>query len=138
VPNLSNSWLFPVIESIHMIGLALLVGTIVVVDLRLLRGEAVSDFASGLAGWTRAGFYVMLITGPVMFLSNTSRYLKNPAFLLKMGFLFLALSWHFTMHRSATKSPAPVWPRLTAGVSVALWTLVVLGGRAIADFDIVQ
>ena len=140
--HLSNSWLFPVIETIHTIGLALLIGTIALVDLRLLGlgvgSQAVSDLAGGLAAWTRAGFVVMLATGPVLFSSDTARYLKNPAFLLKMGFLALALIWHFTVHRRVTSSQTPRSPRFAAVVSLALWTLVVLGGRGIADFDVVQ
>ena len=135
MPQLSNSWLFPVIETIHTIGLAVLIGTIVLVDLRLLglgvRSQRVSDLAAGLAAWTRAGFAAMLVTGPVLFTSDTTRYLKNPAFAFKMVFLALALIWHFTAHRR------PRSPRAAAVVSLALWTLVVLCGRGIADFDVV-
>lgn len=112
-------------------------GTIILIDLRLLgfgvRGPKVPHLATQLAPWTRAGLAVMLITGPVMFASDTSRYLGNPAFRVKMAFLAAALLSHFTTHRKAVLSGEG---RLAAILSIALWSCVVLGGRAIADFDI--
>jgi hypothetical protein len=122
---LENSWIFPVFESIHVIGLAALVGTIVLEDLRTL-GLKIAD-TSRLKIWTHTGLALMLITGAVMFLSDTTRYLHNPAFDVKITLLVLALIAHFTLHRRGT--------RLAAGLSLALWTCVVLAARAIADFD---
>ena len=70
----------------------------------------------------------MLITGPLLFASDTARYSSNPAFRVKMAFLLIALASHFTIHRRHT--------RLGAVLSMLLWTSVVIGGRAIADFDV--
>jgi uncharacterized membrane protein len=127
-----DSWLFPVVQSVHLVGLALLVGTIVLVDLRLLgsrlRREEASRLAAELAPWTRAGIIIVGITGPLMFWSDIPRYVNNPAFLIKMGLLLLAVTHHFTTYRWMSK--------LTAVVSLILWSSVVLAGRAIADFDI--
>jgi hypothetical protein len=122
---LENSWIFPVFESIHVIGLAALVGTIVLEDLRTL-GLKIAD-TSRLKIWTHTGLALMLITGAVMFLSDTTRYLHNPAFDVKITLLVLALIAHFTLHRRGT--------RFAASLSLALWTCVVLAARAIADFD---
>ena len=134
---LKNSWLFPLIESIHLCGLAVLVGTIVLMDLRLLgislRRQPVAQLAGSLTPWTRLGFAIMLTTGPVMFFSDTARYLANGAFRFKMACLALALVGHFTIHRRAVRAGNG---RLAALLSLALWTVVVLGGRAIADFDV--
>lgn len=106
-------------------------------DLRLLgvglRRLKVSQLANDLAPWTRAGLAVMLTTGPVMFASDISRYLANPAFRVKMALLLAALLSHFTIHRKAVKSGEG---RFAAVLSMVLWSCVVLGGRAIADFDI--
>src|SRR5882672_2847633 len=99
---IKHSWVFPVIQSIHIIGLTMLVGSICLVDLRLLgigKRQTVADLASGLAPWTNGGLVTVLVTGPLMFGSDISRYLNNPAFLLKMGLLAVALSAHFTLHR---------------------------------------
>ncbi len=113
-------------------GLALLVGTITLVDLRTLglgmRRQTVSELAAQLAPWTRAGLVVMLTTGAVLFSADVTRYDHNPAFRMKMVFLLLALVSHFTIHRHAGK--------LAAILSLTLWTCVVIGGRGIADFDV--
>jgi hypothetical protein len=118
--------LFPILEAIHAMGLALSVGTIVLTDLWLLGGR--ERLPAKLARWTWAGFAVMLITGAALFLSNVQRYLHNSGFLVKMGLLALALLSHFTIHRKGTRSGAVL--------SLTLWSAVVISARAIADFDI--
>ena len=132
---LKNSWLFPVIESAHLAGIALLVGSIVLADLRLLGytllRHTVSEITRQFAPWRRAGLAIVLTTGPVLFASDVPRYSSNPAFLFKMIVLALALVFHFTFQNRTGR-----YGKLTAIASIALWTSVVLGGRAIADFDI--
>ena len=123
---LENSWLFPVVESIHVIGLAAFVGTVVLDDLRTL-GLRMPD-TRHLRVWTHAGLAVMLLTGAAMFFSDTARYLHNPAFQVKLALLGVALAAHFTLHRRET--------RFAAIASLTLWTCVVLAARAIADFDV--
>jgi len=120
-----NSWVFPVIESIHVMGLAAFVGTIVLADLHTL--GFIPD-AGALTRWTHTGLAVMLVTGTAMFSSDTARYLHNPAFHVKIAILAVALVAHFTLRRSGT--------RFAAILSLALWTSVVLAARAIADFDV--
>ena len=128
-----NSWLFPAIQSVHLVGIALLVGTIMITDFRLLGWalgrHTVSEISSRFASWTRAGLAVMLITGPVLFASDVTRYTSNPAFRFKMVFLLIAVAFHFW-----GRDRVP--PKLAALISIVLWTSVVLGARAIADFDI--
>jgi len=140
---IKQSWLFPVIQAIHIIGLMMLVGTISLVDFRLLgigmRRHAVADLASALAPWTTRGLLTVLMTGPLLFWSDLTRYLNNPAFVLKMGLLGVALAAHFTLHRSVVRDGArrtAPGQKLAALASLILWSSVVLAGRAIADFDI--
>ena len=115
-------------QSIHLAGISLLVGTIVLVDLQAL-GYGLHRYAGEFARWTRAGAATMFVTGPILFASDVPRYMSNPAFRLKMIFLLLAVVFHFAVrHR--------VSPKLAALISITLWTCVVLGGRAIADFDV--
>jgi uncharacterized membrane protein len=132
---LKNSLLFPLIQSIHLTGIALLTGSIVLLDLRLLGSVLTrynpSDIRRRFAPWTRAGLAIMLTTGPVLFFSDVARYTSNPAFLFKMMVLGLALIFHFTLQNRGERQG-----KLVAVVSIILWTCVVLGGRAIADFDI--
>jgi hypothetical protein len=138
-----QSWLFPVIQSVHIIGLTMLAGTICLVDLRLLgagmRGQAVGNLASILAPWTSVGLMTVLGTGPLLFGADLTRYVNNPAFVLKMGLLGIALAAHFTLHRSVVGDKATVKPakqKLVAVLSLVLWSSVILAGRAIADFDL--
>jgi len=110
----------------HLIGLALLVGTIVLLDLVVLGWISIPDVH--LDKWTRHGFAVMFLTGPVMFFSDVTRYTHNGAFLVKMGLLAAALVFHFTIQLRGRK-----WAAL---LSLALWSAVVVCGRLIADFDV--
>ena len=130
-------WAFPVVESLHFIGLALSVGTIAIVDLRLLGiamvRQSSSELAADLDIWTRIGLALMLITGPLMFSADAVNYHHNPSFQFKMACLSLALVFHFTMHRRATHPTTPSLLAKFAGlVSLALWICVVAGGRMIA------
>src|SRR5262245_18326858 len=110
----------------------MLVGTIALVDLRLLgvalTRHAVSQLASELAPWTKAGLLTVLLTGPLLFWADLGRYVKNPAFVVKMVLLAAALAGHFWLHRSGRK--------IAVAYSMIVWSAVVLAGRAIADFDI--
>jgi hypothetical protein len=130
-------WAFPVVESLHFVGLALLVGTIAIVDLRLLgiamRRQSASELAADLEIWTRIGLALMLITGPLMFSADAVNYHLNPSFQFKMVCLSAALVFHFTMHRHATRpATPPLVAKFAGAVSLALWISVVAGGRMIA------
>jgi hypothetical protein len=145
VEFIRQSWLFPVIQSVHIIGLTMLVGTISLVDARLLdlalRRHTVADLASALASWTSAGLLTVFVTGPLLFGADIARYLNNPVFLLKMVLIAIALAGHLTLHRSVVRSDAasaPTRQKVAAVISLILWSGVVLAGRAIADFDIRQ
>ena len=85
---LKDSWLFPAIQSIHLTGIALLVGSTVILALRLLGvaldRHTVAEVTHRFAPWSRGGFVILLITGPVLFVSNVPRYTHNPAFIFKM------------------------------------------------------
>ena len=130
-------WAFPVVESLHFVGLALLVGTIAIVDLRLLGiampRQSASELAADLEIWTRIGLALMLITGPLMFSADAVNYHHNPSFQFKMVCLSAALLFHFTMHRHATRpATPPLVAKFAGAVSLALWISVVAGGRMIA------
>ena len=133
----SREWVFPAIQSLHFIGFALSIGTIAIVDLRLLgfgmRRESAAEMAADLAPWTHVGIAVMLITGPLMFSTDAVAYHYNPSFQLKMTCLMLALVLHFTLHRRAVRPDAPpIVAKLAGAVSLLLWSGVVAAGRMIA------
>jgi hypothetical protein len=134
---ISAEWVFPTVQSLHFIGFALSIGTIAIVDLRLLgwgmRRHTAAELAADLNPWTNAGVAVMLITGMLMFSSDAVTYHYNPSFQFKMSCLTAALLFHFTLHRHVVRlGTSPVAARLAGAFSLVLWTAVVAGGRFIA------
>jgi hypothetical protein len=130
-------WAFPVVQCFHFFGLALLIGTIAIVDLRLLGGgmrrQSPAELAQDLKPWTMLGVVFMLTTGPAMFAADPKVYYFNPSFRFKITSLLVAILYHYTIHRWAVKpGVAPIAGKLAAVVSLALWTAVVAGGRMIA------
>jgi hypothetical protein len=132
-----NEWAFPAVECLHLMGFALSIGTIAMVDLRLLglamRRRTAAELAADLDGLTWLGLAVMLTTGPLMFSADAVAWHRNPAFQFKMVGLALALAFHFTLHRRATRpGTPPLLAQLAGSASLALWAAVVGSGRMIA------
>ena len=130
-------WAFPVVETFHFIGFALLIGTIAIVDLRLLgwgmRRQTPSQLVTDLAPWTLAGLVLMLTTGPAMFTADALVYYFNPSFRLKIICLFVAIVFNYTVHLKVARSDnASIVGKVVACLSLALWTGVLTGGRFIA------
>ena len=103
--------LIALLESIHLIGLTLLLGTILMVDLSLLglgigRSPA-SLIARELSGWTAAGLAIMLSSGPLILSSEAIRCYRTPAFWVKMALLAIALIFHFTIHAKVVFEEPP-------------------------------
>lgn len=114
-------------------GLALLVGSIAFLDWLLLKNRPLAEAARALKPWMHAGLAIVLLTGPAMYFADSARYRSNAAFQVKLILLIAALAWHFTLHRRAVQQGRG---KLTALISLALWTSIVVAGRAIADFDV--
>ena len=80
-PLNTNEWAFPVCEILHILGFAIAIGTITMVDLRLLgiglKKETAADLWKGTFAWTLAGLALVLITGPLIFSSDPNMYLRN-------------------------------------------------------------
>lgn len=136
-------WLFPAIETLHLLGMAMLVGSVVAFDLRLLgwamRRERVSQLAGRLLPWTWAGFALQVITGAVLFSSEAVKVSGNPAFRLKMLLLLLAgvqaLAFQWNSHRNLAKwedgGSLPAAAKISGFVSIVLWIGIVAAGRFI-------
>ena len=132
------AWLFPFVETVHLLALGLLGGTVLIVDLRLfgavLRQEPVSRLARDVEPWMIGGLAAMLISGPPLFFSEALRLYANGPFRMKMILLVLAATYTFTAHRRVVLSdrpPSPMRGRMAALVSLVLWSGVGLCGRAI-------
>jgi hypothetical protein len=123
---------FPILECFHIVGFAFSVGTIALVDFRLLGWgmlrETPSQIAKETSLWTLAGLIVMVSTGLLLFSSDPDMYYLNYAFDLKMVFLLLAIVFHYTIHRRTAMAEKPGNGKLVACVSLGLWMCVIFGG----------
>lgn len=136
-PLNNNEWSFPLLEVIHIVGFAIALGTIFMVDLRLMgigmKRQPSSLLAKDLAPWTLGGLAAVLISGPLIFSSDPNMYLNNPSFQFKMAALLVAILYQYTIHRKvALSDPSAGVGALVGIVSVALWVSVVAGGLFIA------
>ncbi len=135
-------WLFPVIEAVHLLALAMIGGNILVVDLRLLglglRGQSSASLARSMQPWLMGGLATMVLTGVAMLLSEAIKCYYSPPFWYKMGFLATALVFTFTVRRRVAATPGPrqgaVLGRLVAVTSLGLWFAVGFSGRWIAFY----
>ena len=138
----NSSWLFPTVETIHLTAMVMLVGSISTFDLRLLglmlKHERVSQLAERLLPFTWTAFAIMVITGSLLFISDSPhKYCPNIAFRVKLVLIVLAglnmTIFHFTVYRNLRKWDAalspPIWAKMVGTLSVVLWAGVVVAGR---------
>jgi hypothetical protein len=139
-----SNWVFPAIETTHVLALALSVGTIALIDLRLvgvaLRKQPVSEVSKQLLPWALGGFAIMFFTGLLLFLSLPMKCYASIFFRVKMLLLVLAggnalfYQFRFFPHMSEWDDlPAPPPAvRLVGALSLLLWISVVAAGRNMA------
>lgn len=141
---LESLYVWPLLESTHVLSLMLFVGTTAMMDLRLLgvtfKSVPASEFTLRMLPWTRIGFAIMVVTGVLLFYASPVRYYHNFFFRIKFFLLLLAGGnvWYFhsRIHREIGKwDVAPVPPKaakVAAGVSLFAWAAVVIAGRLTA------
>jgi len=134
-------WLFPAVETAHLLGMALLVTTIAAFDLRLMGlampSVRVSELARRLFPWAWAGLAVQVSTGAMLFSSEATKMVVNPAFRLKMLLILLAgvhalvFRWIACRDMPAwdAASPTPMRGKIAGLTSILLWIGVVAAGR---------
>lgn len=135
----SSPWFFPIIASIHLAGLALIGGAVLVVDLRLLglglRHQPVSQVAQDAERWLLVSLAILLPTGILQFMCfAATKYYYLTAFWVKMAALCLALLFTFSLHRKVAMSHdtvSPLCSKLVAVISLSLWLSVAVAGRLI-------
>jgi len=132
--------LFPIIEGIHILALAVLLGTVILVSLRLmgvgLVAQPVPAVARTLAPMRNASLAVIVATGILLFLSEAMKAYESPPFFYKMCTLALAIAFQYTAVRFTTNAerPGKVRATLVAVVSLGLWFGVGVAGRAIGFY----
>jgi Family of unknown function (DUF6644) len=136
-----NPWAFPTIESMHVLAITFVVGSIAIVDLRLLglagRDQKITRMTSEILPWTWGVFGIAVIAGSLMFSSNAVKYFDNVAFRMKFTLMLLAgvnmMAFQFITFRSVAKwdetAATPLAVKLAGAFSLLLWIGVVACGR---------
>ena len=129
-------WAFPILEAVHLLGLCVLGGSLLVVDLRLLGAGLTSQTAAQLARqarpWLLGSIVVLVATGVPLFLSEAIKAFYNTSFWVKMTTLPFALTFTFAVRERVARG-AGAQPRrrerAVGAVSLALWLVVAAAGR---------
>jgi hypothetical protein len=134
-----SPWVFPVIATIHLFGLTMIGGAVLLVDLRLLglglRQQPVALLAREAERWLLRGLFVAMSTGILLFMCFATKYYYLTFFWVKMAALILVVALTFSVRRRITAADETQINRATgkfvAVVSLTLWTTIALGGRYI-------
>jgi hypothetical protein len=138
--------LFPTFESLHVLGVGILLGSLFMVDLRLLgvaaRRYSVRRMSDELTPWTFGAFALAIVTGMLLVIVHPTYYASNPAFVAKMVLLVVAganmLVFHNTIWRSVDGwgdgDEIPIQAKVAGGLSLLFWVGVIAMGRWIAFF----
>ncbi|HTG96381.1 MAG TPA: DUF6644 family protein [Burkholderiales bacterium] len=142
-------WLYPAVEIVHIVGIGLLFGSIVVFDLRLLgfsRNLSVKRLASHVLPWSAGSFLLIVPSGLLMFTAHASEFIDSEVFVVKMLLIMAAgvnaALFHTITFRTADvwdseemrKLPPPPSARLAGGLSLLIWISVIACGRLLAYF----
>jgi hypothetical protein len=142
-------WIIPLVQTIHILAIAVVMGSVGLIDLRLLglagRSQSIVSMAGRLlpAVWIALG--VLACSGAILAIGEPLRSLANPAFHLKMLLLLVVVSLTLFLQRSLRTDPT-FWElsparrltaRLTAVVSLLLWVAIIVAGRWIAYLEMV-
>jgi uncharacterized membrane protein YhdT len=133
----ASVWLFPVIESIHLVGLGVIAGSVLIVDLRLLglglRSRPVEEIAAQARPWMLGSLALMFASGSLLFLSEATKCYYSFPFWFKMSSLLLAILFTFTIKSRVIGNNVdqkhPLLAKATGLVSLGLWFGVAWGGR---------
>jgi hypothetical protein len=136
-------WLYPIVEIVHIVGLALLVGSVALFDLRLLgfsRTVSVRSLERHLLPWAWTALLLIVPSGIAMLSAHATDFAGNTAFRTKLVLLAFAGLNAFAFHRGAYRSvshwdqhvPTPAFAKASALLSLAIWTGVITCGRLIA------
>ncbi|SFS13767.1 hypothetical protein SAMN05421771_2389 [Granulicella pectinivorans] len=135
----TSKWDFALVETVHLLALATLGGSVLIIDLRLLglvlKGESARTIGKDLGRILLGSLVLMIVSGVMLLSEEALKCYYSPAFRWKMTLLLLAVVFYFTLHRKAlqrTGKEAPtIWSRAVAIISITLWLGVGIAGRAI-------
>lgn len=130
-------WFFPVIATIHLLGLAVIGGAVLLVDLRLLgfgvRSQPAAQLVRDAERWLVGSLFVMVATGILLWMCFATKYYYLAFFWVKLAALIFVVGFTFSVRRRVAMadetSMNPLVRKLVAVASLSLWTTVALGGR---------
>ena len=127
-------YIFPITEVFHLLGLGVMGGTVLLVDLRMLgfglTNHPLQQLASDVRPFMKGALALMVTSGIILFVSEATKCYSLVAFWFKMGSLLAAVIFTFTWkNRVVRNPPSPVLQKVTAVISVLLWSFVGIGGR---------
>ena len=131
----SHPWAYPALETVHLVGIALLFGGLLVFELRLLGLARTLDLpvlARLVLPLALLGFALCALTGLCMFATQPQELLANPAFRLKLLLLMLAAANAAWFHARGSLATADRAARVQGLVSLGIWLAVIICGRSIA------
>ena len=136
---LGTVWPTPIVQCVHLIAVAVFAGAVLVVDLRLLgRGltqTPLAQLARDAEPWLIGSFVVLVLTGIPQLASTALKQYYSPFFWWKMEALLVGVVLTLTIRRQISSKEesqlGPVWPKVVAVASIALWTSVTIGARLI-------
>ena len=137
-----STWLFPAIEGVHIAALALLLGTILVMNLRLMgvmmRERPRLTLARELEAWTLCSLIVILVTGVMLFVSEAVRSFHSGPFRIKIVLLVVAVLFHYTISKKLMRDDeqqhSAALCKAAGAIAIALWMGIGFAGRAIGFF----
>jgi hypothetical protein len=137
-----SSLIYPVVQAIHLVFLALLIGGVLAVDLRLLgsgfSSQPLRNVARDARPWIIVGLLGLLVTGIPQLLQNANREYASEFFWWKMQLLPLTLLFTFTLKQRIATAPegqvSPLTMKLTGLASIAMWTTITVLSRFIGLF----
>lgn len=133
-----STWAFAVVEVIHLWGLTILLGSLLVLYLRVtgfvMRTQPIDDVARQFAPWTLVGMGVMAISGGTLFLAEAMKCLESGPFRIKMALLVPAVVFHFALYWNVTRSEPGRLTKVAGVVAATLWLGVGIAGRWIGFY----
>ncbi|EPC00205.1 hypothetical protein L861_06850 [Litchfieldella anticariensis FP35 = DSM 16096] len=128
-----SRWGYASVNTLHVLGIALLVGAIVPLDLRLLgwwRNISLEPLARLLQSAAITGLLLVLATGPLLFIGRATEYAAQPLFLIKLSLIALAITNALVLNLgSGLASASALRLRIAGGISLLLWPAIVIAGR---------
>ena len=129
----------PIVQTVHLLGIAVIMSSVVLLDLRVLGlalpSQEVQELTRRVMPWVWWTLPVMLLSGLPFVFARPQRYITNPVFGLKFALLLPAIALAALLHFNGIRKPDNWGTKLIAAVSLLLWASVVLAGRWIAYVD---